>query len=397
MGIAKRQWMEAEARGWSADDDRFVCARCVDEPYLRKLVAEKATSTTCSFCDDEGDRPIASPMNLLIETVATATLKRYADVDEAGTPYAEGSYIDEPIGTEEVLADMGFEAEPDVWEAVVNAFTTTDWVEAPHGSWGELSLSKELNYAWEGFCHEVRYRTRFYFHRRVHKEPQDGISSAEMMDAVGRLILRAGLVQTLEGTQDLFRGRIRRPGDDWEPNAASLGAPPPDLARSGRMNPTGIPYLYLAFDLNTMLSELGPLGPDEVIEAGVYSLPTPIAVVDFTALPPMPSLFDPSNAGRYDEVLFLHRFVREISVPVERPRLADIHYVPTQVMCEYIAQALEVPDEVEIRGIVYPSAAHRDGRNLALFPSRTFAGERFDSAVMKGTLEWTEVLERSTR
>jgi RES domain-containing protein len=37
-----------------------------------------------------------------------------------------------------------------------------------------------------------------------------------------------------------------------------MGAPPPNLARPGRMNPLGIPYLYVALDQATAIAEVRP-------------------------------------------------------------------------------------------------------------------------------------------
>src|SRR3546814_2028076 len=68
--------------------------------------------------------------------------------------------------------------------------------------------------------------------------------------------LRPYVRQVPEGTR-VFRARMKERGDAWSPCAKELGAPPFDKARAGRMNPAGIPYLYVAFDTKTALREIG--------------------------------------------------------------------------------------------------------------------------------------------
>src|SRR3546814_11429776 len=68
--------------------------------------------------------------------------------------------------------------------------------------------------------------------------------------------LRPYVRQVPEGTR-VFRARMKERGDAWSPCAKELGAPPFDKARAGRMNPAGIPYLYVEFDTKPALREMG--------------------------------------------------------------------------------------------------------------------------------------------
>ena len=35
MGRAKAEMLEIEERGWRVEDDKFVCADCVEDEYLK--------------------------------------------------------------------------------------------------------------------------------------------------------------------------------------------------------------------------------------------------------------------------------------------------------------------------------------------------------------------------
>ncbi|MCR6480850.1 RES domain-containing protein [Variovorax sp. ZS18.2.2] len=315
--------------------------------------------------------------------------------DRVGTPAADGQYLDDLMSTDEVLEEIGFAASPQVFAVVVSSFSIENWVEAPDGIWGTLPLNRELDGAWLNFCNVVRHRTRFHFHRRTSTHPEDGIQPADMLSAIGHVIRNADLVKEIPPGREFFRGRVLRPNDSWSPDANNLGAPPESVARSGRMNPTGIPYLYLAFELDTALAEMGPLEANEVIPVAIFRSEAPLRIVDFTDIPPIPSLFDPEHSASYDQLAFLRSFVDEISQPVDRQRLPDIHYVPTQVMSEYLAQGFETTDDRPLDGVMYPSAARPRGRNIALFPSRATPSAPFGAVAFAQALTWAEVLERA--
>jgi hypothetical protein len=49
-----------------------------------------------------------------------------------------------------------------------------------------------------------------------------------------------------------------------------------------------------------------------------------------------------------------------------------IDYVPSQVICEYLAQVFDPGEGVNLCGLIYPSAVHPDGKNLVVFPENRF-------------------------
>ncbi|WP_208511107.1 HEPN-associated N-terminal domain-containing protein [Variovorax paradoxus] len=375
-------------RGYRLRDTRYVCSECVEDSFLKKTLDEAASATSCSFCGRSSDSPCAAPFDELMRLIAKPLLQRFNDVDRAGTPSADGGYISSTLSTDEVLDEIEFHSTQQVRDAVVGAFTIEVWVEAPDGRWGELPYGQELSSAWQQFCFVVKHQTRFHFHTRVSTESTGEIAAGEMLDEIADIVTRTRLVQEVPAGTVLFRGRILNPASAWEPNAQELGAPPREKARANRMNPAGIAYMYLAFDQKTMLSELGALKDSEIIIGAKFVATRPLRVVDFTDLPSRPSLFDPERRHLDQHVAFLQDFVSRISQPV-RPGTEDIHYVPTQVVSEYLAQAFQVDGaDALLDGVIYPSAKMEGGRNLVVFPARESFGPQFPTVQFLEHIEW---------
>src|SRR3546814_20852500 len=104
--------------------------------------------------------------------------------------------------------------------------------------------------------------------------------------------LRPYVRQVPEGTR-VFRARMKERGDAWSPCAKELGAPPFDKARAGRMNPAGIPYLYVAFDTKTALREIGEsTAKTEATFMATFKLHEQWLVDALTTFPPPPTGFD---------------------------------------------------------------------------------------------------------
>src|SRR3546814_5684229 len=125
---------------------------------------------------------------------------------------------------------------------------------------------------------------------------------------------------------------MKEGGDAWSPCAKELGAPPFDKARAGRMNPAGIPYLYVAFDTKTALREVGEsTAKTEATFMATFELTEPLLVIDLTRLPPPPSVFDLENKDEREKLLFARGFVdRSEEHTSELPSLMRTSYA---VLC----------------------------------------------------------------
>jgi RES domain-containing protein len=381
VGLTKQAWIEAQERGWSAPDDRFVCPDCVEDAYLKEFIREHVAETACSYCGRSETEDIAAPLEELMQPIAGAVEYHFNDPTDAGVPWDEGAFAIEPTSTEDVLLSLPLECDDDLFADVAGCFSNDSWVRAAGGHWSSSHEHEVLGDSWSSFVSTVRHETRFHFHLAPPSPvagPQE-FAPGSFLPVLGRLIDGSGLVRSIAASAPMFRVRLRAKGDAWEPAAEQLGAPPLERARAGRMNPAGIPYLYVALDEATALAETVSSPPVEAVIA-TFKASRQLTVIDLTDLPPLPSVFDERRRMDREGLLFLRAFVREISKPVTKDGAEHVDYVPSQVVCEYIAQVFRPRHRAgRIDGLLYPSAVRPGGKNLVLFPSERGWARRFDS------------------
>ena len=133
-----------------------------------------------------------------------------------------------------------------------------------------------------------------------------------------------------------------------------LGTCPRDKAKqANRMSPAGIPMFYGANDALTAVREVGFLSANQYATWCAFETSQASTVIDFTGLPPVPSMFDPEMGGIRRLLIFLHRFVKQLSDRI-RPDFEQIDYVPTQIVTEYLLRIHGGGGAVD--GLLYPSS-----------------------------------------
>lgn len=169
-------------------------------------------------------------------------------------------------------------------------------------------------------------------------------------------------------TTDWHRARIQ--DKDAAFSGDEMGAPPKDKATHGRANPAGIPYLYLASNLQTAASEIRP-HPGEVACVAAFTVPETLSLVDLrwprVTVSPFSLSSEDEVAQMRGDIDFLEYFGEELTRPVV-PQAAAIDYIPSQYLCEFIK-------DCRYDGVLYRSSVG-DGINLALFePEHAAIGE----------------------
>lgn len=96
-------------------------------------------------------------------------------------------------------------------------------------------------------------------------------------------------------------------------------------------------------------------------------------ILDLGDIPPVPSLFEeiPDSAEYYPRKVlkFLHPVSQAISRPVPRDDRADVNYVPTQVVTEYM-RCRRGWDGRAVEGIRYCSSVHPGHFSYVLFATQ---------------------------
>jgi RES domain-containing protein len=132
------------------------------------------------------------------------------------------------------------------------------------------------------------------------------------------------------------------------------------------MSPAGVPLLYVADSANTALAETA--SGCSLAAVAEFEVSRPLRVLDLTAVPEVPSLFDLPRASSRQVISFLRDFAADVARPYPKDGRDRIEYVPSQVITEYMRFIFK-PAGAAIKGIKYPSAQAPGGANLGLFLS----------------------------
>lgn len=209
--------------------------------------------------------------------------------------------------------------------------------------------SADHSSSWVAFSEEIRHENRYF-----------------PTTAPNREILEEALsesVATIAAGVTLYRGRLTPLGESFP--IAEMGAPPPKLTRAGRANPVGIPYLYLAFDLETCLYETRVSNHTHV-SIGAFRVRDDLKVLNLAEVKPLDffSTYEEIDESDQHAVrVSLHRYLQSLGEELRRPiRSTDetIDYVPTQYLCE-------LAKSIGFDGVMYASSQRPAGRNLVLF------------------------------
>ncbi|MDQ3256946.1 MAG: RES family NAD+ phosphorylase [Acidobacteriota bacterium] len=147
------------------------------------------------------------------------------------------------------------------------------------------------------------------------------------------------------------------PGEEPCPFPPERMKPLKNQASEGRANPKGIPYLYLATQLSTAISEVRPW-VDALVSVAQLKVTRPLTIVDFSKEEKrLIAYLGEPNAPERERAVW-----RDINYAFSRPvtqneLVAD--YVPTQMLAELFR-------EHSFDGIGYKSSLG-SGSNLALF------------------------------
>jgi RES domain-containing protein len=161
----------------------------------------------------------------------------------------------------------------------------------------------------------------------------------------------------LASHQSLYRARINGIDERQAKPSSEMGAPPPNLARPGRMNPLGIPYLYVALDQATAIAEVRPwLGA--LLSVARLSPQQMLRVVNLNYRDVKPPEMQVQKGEQQDYLAFLLFMLRTLARPQDPND--ELSYIPTQYFAEKFKRR-------GLDGIIYFSVLHEEGSNLVLF------------------------------
>jgi hypothetical protein len=137
---------------------------------------------------------------------------------------------------------------------------------------------------------------------------------------------------TIEKNQEFYRARLNENGII---NCNEMGMPHREFSISGRGNPQGIPYLYLASSVDTAVAEIKPYKTAE-ITIGVFIIKEDLHIADVTYF----KLNSPFDYRKDLECVEIYQpLVDSLSIELMKPvnpNKTDLDYIPKQFLCEKI-------------------------------------------------------------
>jgi hypothetical protein len=363
MSQIKRYMEEEEARAYYTSEDN-VCARCFEDEGIKRFIQERVSVRECSVCGRKSKVAIAAPADQVLAFILERLHRHYENAD-GNAPFDSETwdYMVETWDMEELVQEELADAAP---------FETLEWIQEHlkgdvkycKRDWQVLSPGEGLTSGWERFSKAIKHETRFLFFRE--EKEDDGepflVRPTDMLDELGKAILRCDLLTDVRAGTRLFRVRGHEAGELYT-DGSSLGPPPEDRARSaGRMNAPGIVVAYASFEKETALLEATGDFPEWSI--GEFELLRDVPVVDLTEIPDVPSIFED---GPRESLQFLNRFAEDVSQPFTPDLETHVEYSPTQVVSEYLRHRFRDKKSRPVGGILYWSAKASGKKNLALF------------------------------
>lgn len=247
---------------------------------------------------------------------------------------------------------------------------TPEWIKQ---DWERGPLDEQLAFSWETFKNLVKHETRFFFAERSTAPDEFGsMTASQLLGAVATVIQDIAEVWPAPCPRILYRARMSRSLAEASTflHASQIGPPPPTLAAANRMSPAGISMFYGSTNRETAIAEVGAHSSQSWVVTGEFTPAREIRLIDLTHLPAVPSIFDSERRPQFHAIRFLHRFVEDITLPVELDGREHIDYVPTQVFTEYLRYAF--PARVD--GLMFPSS-QGPGSNVVVFYGPDFCSD----------------------
>ena len=350
----------------------YVCVNCFDEPGLVSFIESKAVERECYFCGTVGSRPIAAHIDDVSEHFLRCLSEEFDDANNLlGW---EGDFIGQNWHTYDLLFDvLGLEFpqgnQDKLLPELMGSRIDQRWCDASGYSLNDQEVAR---YSWERFCRVTKQERRFFFMDLTrYSYDADVYSPAEVLSTIFDYASDISLFQIAPSGTQLFRARWEDTGCCYR-TAAELGPPPPDKAvQSNRMSPAGIPMFYAGDEAETALKETASEPGRFAI--GRFETTRDAVVLDLTAIPELPSLFEPvsEDAGTPPRKIlkFLSFIASQISRPIERDDRVHVEYVPTQVITEFV-RSRPLPDGRLVDGIRYRSSVRPGYTSYVLFATQ---------------------------
>lgn len=358
----------------------FICHDCIGEAFLKQEVLKEGNIEQCSFCQKKEEtiklEELSEKVHIVIDNYfyltnsfpegIDYTLAREGLWERDGQPVND--LIGDIVGIELTISTEIINCLSDIYDGYGKDGMHED---QPYESEAQY-IKKEINtYGitenWSFFKQSISSKSRYF--NRVAEDVLEQIfqDMDNLVTSKGDSVIQVIPINDHEPA--IYRARVASSNKELKeilselPN--SLGSPPHQHAKSGRMNADGISVFYGALDVETCITEVrAPVGSSVVV--GAFFPVRPLLILNLNRLQDLfvtGSFFDPNHIEELSRASFLKQLVVELSSPV-LPGNEEQEYLPTQFLAEYLAQI----EGLSLDGVMFKSSqVSSEGHNVVLF------------------------------
>jgi hypothetical protein len=331
----------------------LCCINCFSDDYLKQYIKEEGSPGKCTFCGTKSRYCIEPKrlLNLFLPVIHLySAWEDFMPLHELKN--SEGDFIWEKLNNDwSIFENFDYSEQEHFMYSMFGGTSSYDdepslilssWVEREDKYYGtDDQYSDELKNKWNTFCDEIISNNRYFPKNDINLE-----TLSELLDVLSDDIKRGSIY---------YRARISE-GKTGYP-CSKMGKPPVERSKSGRANPRGIAYLYLASDIQTAIAEVRPT-VSEIVTIGSFSAREHLRIANLFSIGISPFKYGDMLDYYLKHLNFLRVLGNELSKTLI-PHREDLQYIPLQYLCEFIKNN-------GYDGVIYKSSVS-DGHNLALF------------------------------
>jgi hypothetical protein len=365
MGFVKQKSIERESKHLSFYiKDISLCSSHIDDKSIENFIRKNATKNLCGYCNKI--KPVVE-LEELMEFMMIGILNFY---DNAANYLGHDSieFGRTFFANELILDKIGLEINnKELLEDIINSIDDCEWCDPSNYFDSEGDM---LIYHWSYFKDVVKHKSRYLFPITTKFKTYEYKQNAyDIFKEIKTAVTRFKLISSLKVETKFYRVRQHSKGIKIN-EAKQISSPPlEDAIYPNRMSPAGISMFYCAFDNKTAMLETINIKDKKrpLYTSAVFKNKREIKVIDFTKLPPIPSIFDYKKFKDYYMICFLRDFVQDLSSNILHDNREHIEYVPTQIVTEYFRYPFNNNKKQEIEGIIYSSSKNKGMNSCVLF------------------------------
>lgn len=347
-------------------DSHFCISHALDRVLVTRL-EPFVSAGDCSFCSARDTQVVN--IGRLAEVTYEVVSRNYLTNQsiESWDNEVVQELVEESVVYESLESHLSDDYAISICDAVEVAFNYSDGWWLPDFDRGEVTT-----YAWQKFVEIVKYGCRVPIQADPNSKRWIETDAEYLHRVLSSLVLVAHdeLALVIEQDSDvlLYRARAFEDANKALPSvkkdpAKELGPAPGDKSGAGRMNAQGVSLFYASLTKETAAAEsLRHSHHDEVI-VGEFKSRRSLTLLDLTAEPAAFSPFGDKAGDLQQVVEFLAELKNELMQPVPLDGNEAVRYAPTQLVTDFLRWS----SPVHLDGILFPSRAHKSGKNLILF------------------------------